>query len=57
MNKATYDRIMLEVKNRTSEDHEDKLYAQETILDIVSVSLKVAIAEELLNRSGCKNAG
>ena len=55
MNKATYDRIMTEVKERTKSEHEDKMFFQEKILEIVSVSLKVAIAEELLNRACCKN--
>jgi hypothetical protein len=57
MNKATYDRIMLEVKERTQTQtgREDKMFFQEQILEIVGVSLKVAIAEELLNRACCKN--
>lgn len=57
MHKATYDRIMTEVEERTQTQigREDKMFFQEEILKIVSVSLKVAIAEELLNRGCCKN--
>lgn len=55
MNKATYDRIMTEVEERTRANHGDKLYCQEEILELVSVSIKVAIAEELLNRNCCKD--
>lgn len=55
MNKATYDRIMLEIKERTKSNREDKMFFQEEILEIVSTSLKVAIAEELLNRNCWKD--
>lgn len=55
MNKATYDRIMTEVKKRTEINHGDKIFCQEEILEIVSTSIKVAIAEELLNQGCCKD--
>lgn len=57
MNKATYDRVMTEVEERTQSQlgREDKMFFQEQILEIVSTSLKIAIAEELLNRGCCKN--
>lgn len=57
MNKATYDRIMTEVEERTRSPRlsEDKMFLQEAILKIVSTSLKIAIAEELLNRGCCKD--
>lgn len=55
MNKATYDRIMEEVKSRTGANKGDKAYFQKDILELVSTSIKVAIAEELLNRNCCKH--
>ena len=55
MNKATYDRIMTEVEERTRSNREDKMFFQEEILKLVSTSIKVAIAEELLNQGCCKD--
>ena len=54
MNKATYDRVITEVEKQTRGMQGDKAFFQKDILYIVSTSLKMAIAEELLNRNCSK---
>jgi len=56
MNKAMYERIMAEVDLRLLTDDTDTFtYSRKIVLHIVDVSIKVAIAEELLNRNGSKS--